>query len=105
MVSNTTTKNTYSHGCERPIITVEQPLLGRVRLYVGYLQLQSNVRGRKLESALPITTIVLNNRNEKFKGLGFDTHQHIFCCLNNLSLWFYLSVVMICSFEFIITYV
>lgn len=101
----TTTKYTYNHDCERSIITVEQPLLGRVWLYVGYLQQRFNVHRRKLESALPITTVVLNNRCEKFKNSELDTHQHHFCCLNNLSLRFYLSTKVICSFVFIITHV
>lgn len=65
-------KTPYNHGCERPIITVEKRLLGREWLYVGNLQLWSRPHGRKLKNTLPITTVVLNNRCEKFKGHEFD---------------------------------
>lgn len=70
---DTTTKNTYDNGFERHLMTVVCLLLGSVWLQVFYLQPQSIVYYSKLESSLPITTVVLNNRSETFVGLGSDT--------------------------------
>lgn len=63
---------------------VEQLLLVRVWLYESYLQPQSSARDRKLESTLPITTIILNTRSEKFANIFYFFHMFFLTTLINL---------------------
>lgn len=52
---------------------------------MGYLQPRFSAHGRKMESVLPITIIVLNNHSEKYKGPRFDTQQCNFFMFKELS--------------------
>lgn len=45
---------------------------------MGYLPPRAIDCGNKLENALHITTVVINNHGEKLKGYGFNTHQPYF---------------------------